>query len=144
MKNAPNGENKRENNKKERLSPRAKRLLDQFHLTELMWQAIYDFQRGLCAICRRPMKKPNTDHCHLTGLVRGLLCPFCNRALGRFRDDLRLLQAAVAYLLNPPATIALGAPHYGMTGRVGTKKQRKLIKKMKKALDMQQKSVVPS
>lgn len=131
---------------KEKLTPRQRRLMDQFRLTESMWQSIYDFQKGLCAICQYPMKKPNVDHQHAgecAGLVRGLLCAACNRALGRFRDDLGRLQAAVAYLLNPPATMALGAPHYGMPGRVGTKKQRKLIKKMKK-LDKQSKSVIDS
>ena len=44
-----------------------------------------------------------------------------------------LLQAAVAYLLNPPAVEALGGPHYGLTGRVGTKRARKLAKKYKKS-----------
>ena len=115
-----------------KISPRAKRLLDIFHLTENRWQMIWDFQKGLCAICHTPLKKANTDHDHASGLVRGLLCARCNRALGRFRDDLALLQAAVAYLLSPPATVALGGPHYGMPGRVGTKKQRKAIKKRKK------------
>lgn len=117
---------------KTKLTPRSRRLWDNFHLTEKKWQTIYDHQKGLCAICHKPMKKPNTDHCHVTGLVRGILCVFCNRALGRFRDDLNLLQAAVAYLLNPPATIALGEPHFGLPGRVNTKKSRRLAKKFKK------------
>lgn len=117
-----------------KLSPRAKRLLDIFHLTEEMWQIIYDFQKGKCAICGHKLKKANIDHCHVTGLVRGLLCAACNRALGRFRDDLKRLQAAVEYLLHPPATQALGQPHYGLPGRVGTKKQRRLINLLKKGL----------
>ena len=125
-----------------KLSPRAKRLLDIFLLTEDMWQKIHTFQKGLCAICHTPLKKANTDHDHATGLVRGLLCARCNRALGRFGDSLALLQAAVAYLLNPPASAALGGPHYGMTGRVGTKKQRKAIRKRKKALDLSAKPVL--
>jgi hypothetical protein len=105
--------------------------MDQFHLTEEMWQKIYDYQHGKCAICGKFLRKPQTDHDHADGKVRGLLDSHCNRALGRFRDDLRLLQAAIAYLLNPPATEALGGPHFGLPGRVGTKKSRKLAKKYK-------------
>jgi hypothetical protein len=125
-----------------KLSPRAKRLLDVFLLTEEMWQKIHTIQKGLCAICHKPMRKPNCDHDHASGLVRGLLCARCNRALGRFGDSLALLQAAVAYLLDPPASVALGGPHYGMPGRVDTKKQRKLIKKRKKSLDLLAKPVL--
>ena len=115
-----------------KLSPRARRLLDTFHLTESQWQRIYDFQKGLCAICHNPMRKPNVDHCHKTGLIRGLLCPRCNRALGRFGDSIVLIRAALAYLLIPPAVEALGITIYGLTGRVGTKRQRKMIKRAKK------------
>lgn len=120
---------------KTKLTPRQRRLWDNFHLTEKMWQAIYDYQKGLCAICKKLMRKPNVDHQHAgdeAGLIRGLLCPACNRALGRFRDSLILLQSAVEYLLHPPATTALGEPHYGLPGRVNTKKSRKLAKKFKK------------
>jgi hypothetical protein len=56
-------------------------------------------QRGRCAICRRTSKRElHIDHCHKTGKVRGLLCSACNPALGAFKDDPKLLMAAVRYL----------------------------------------------
>jgi hypothetical protein len=37
------------------------------------------------------------DHDHDTGRLRGILCPNCNTAIGRFRDG-KLFDAALAYL----------------------------------------------
>ena len=66
-------------------------------------------QNGVCAICGKD--EPNehgrtgkkfrlaVDHCHDTGVVRGLLCQKCNRASGLLKDDLTLLQKAMEYLL---------------------------------------------
>ena len=116
-----------------KLSSRAKYLMDNFKLTPEMWQTIWDFQGGCCAICGNPLKKANTDHAHDSGLIRGLLCSRCNRALGRFGDSLKLILAAAEYLQNPPATRALGISHYGYKGRIGTKKFRKMLKKLKLA-----------
>jgi hypothetical protein len=117
------------------VNPREKYLLDNFKLTIEKWQTIFDYQGGLCAICKGVLKKANTDHNHTDGEIRGILCPRCNRALGRFMDDIVLLRAAVAYLLSPPARTALGALHYGYPGRIGTKKHRKMLKKLKKLKD---------
>jgi hypothetical protein len=58
-------------------------------------------QDCVCAIC----KKDNNgialciDHDHKTGVVRGLLCNTCNRALGLLKDDPTLLQNAINYLI---------------------------------------------
>ena len=61
-------------------------------------------QDGGCAICK--VKDNGTyeyfsvDHCHKTLKVRGLLCTNCNNGLGRFKDRIDLLDAAIKYLRN--------------------------------------------
>ena len=61
-------------------------------------------QEHVCAICGNPyglesQKHPlYVDHCHETGVVRGLLCSHCNAGLGHFRDNPELLLEAVRYL----------------------------------------------
>ena len=53
-----------------------------------------------CCICGDlPVKKRHAlDHCHLTGRIRGVLCVRCNTGLGMFKDDIRILELAIAYL----------------------------------------------
>lgn len=64
-------------------------------------------QDGKCAICKMPITLPNgtspnshanIDHDHLTGQVRELLCPPCNKGLGCFCDSPERLRAAALYL----------------------------------------------
>lgn len=63
-------------------------------------------QNNVCAICKKPgfmmnqrvKSGLNVDHCHETGVVRGMLCHNCNRALGLFQDNISLLQEAINYL----------------------------------------------
>ena len=62
---------------------------------------LYEKQQGMCKICG---DKPTTqrglhiDHCHATGVVRGLLCHGCNVTLGNMKDDPEILLKAVEYL----------------------------------------------
>jgi Recombination endonuclease VII len=55
-------------------------------------------QGGACATCKRVVKKFHTDHCHLTGAVRGILCPSCNRALGMINENAGTARALAEYL----------------------------------------------
>lgn len=67
-------------------------------------EALLTRQGGACAICRKRSDEPLiVDHCHLTGEVRGLLCRGCNLGLGFFKDDARLMAAAIAYLARAAA-----------------------------------------
>lgn len=61
-------------------------------------------QKNRCAICRgkNPGPKPGQnwciDHDHVTGQVRGLLCHWCNAAIGLLKDDPGLIATAAAYV----------------------------------------------
>ena len=55
-------------------------------------------QQNKCAICRELLSTPHVDHCHTTGKVRGLLCINCNHGIGKFKDNIDMLQHAINYL----------------------------------------------
>ncbi len=87
---------------------RNQRWWDAYGITEAQYMDMNDRQGGLCAICQQPEthRNPKTgpivplsvDHDHVTGKVRALLCHACNGGLGKFKDDLQVMQAAVDYL----------------------------------------------
>lgn len=54
-----------------------------------------------CQSCKRVFsdKLPSViDHCHATGVVRGLLCHGCNIGIGYFREDPEAMRAAAIYI----------------------------------------------
>lgn len=63
-----------------------------------------DRTKGMCEICgvvHLTAEHPrfiSVDHCHTTGKVRGLLCSNCNFGIGNFKNDVKRLKAAQAYL----------------------------------------------
>lgn len=75
-----------------------KRAMRRFGLTLTDWHEMLIAQAGRCAICLEPMTRPNVDHDHSTGRIRGLLCDTCNPGLGFFHDDPAKLRAAAAYV----------------------------------------------
>lgn len=80
--------------------------LEQF--TQLMEQ-----QDGVCAICKespigtRGNERLHIDHDHVTNMVRGLLCSSCNTALGLLKDNVTIMNTAIAYLQLPPSGIVI-------------------------------------
>lgn len=69
------------------------------------WERMYADQGGVCAICKQSESDKSTrysnlavDHCHTTGVVRGLLCSACNRAIGFLGDDPDRAKALAEYL----------------------------------------------
>jgi Recombination endonuclease VII len=55
-------------------------------------------QNHCCAVCKRLMENPHVDHDHETDQIRDLLCRECNSGLGFFKDDVLILESALAYL----------------------------------------------
>lgn len=86
-----------------------------YGLTGEQYEEIFKQQSGRCAICDRsftPRRIPQVDHDHRSGLVRGLLCEYCNyRVIGTLRDEPNFYSRAAAYLRYPPAVTAIGE-HY--------------------------------
>lgn len=39
------------------------------------------------------------DHCHKTNEVRGLLCASCNSGIGKFKENLNLMQKAIEWCI---------------------------------------------
>ena len=71
------------------------------------YYALRDLQDNKCAICNGIETRKNRagivarlciDHCHSTNRIRGLLCCECNSALGKFKDNIELLESAIRYL----------------------------------------------
>jgi hypothetical protein len=84
---------------------------------------IREFQDNRDPITGQPLVAgAHMDHCHKTGLIRGLLNPLTNKFL---IDDIDILLASVEYLRHPPAPRALGSAVYGLIGRAQIKKVMK-------------------
>lgn len=77
-------------------------LLRTYGLTNDQYEMLLASQGGVCAICEEPPdtdRALSVDHCHRGGHVRGILCDRCNHAIGLMRDDPRIANKAVEYLL---------------------------------------------
>jgi len=85
----------KEINIKEKMSTR-------YGITPSDYAKILISQGGVCAICGidTPGRcgRFHIDHCHDTGVVRGLLCSRCNMGIGQLRDSVEIMLSAIRYL----------------------------------------------
>ena len=80
--------------------------LSKYGITLEQFNHMNALQLGLCAICMKPEKRKVrgkvhrlcVDHCHETGVVRGLLCSECNAGLGKLGDTVATLEKALLYI----------------------------------------------
>ncbi len=79
-----------------------------YGLTLAQYNAMLDAQGGVCKSCGKPETAIDkrdgkllylaVDHCHRTGVIRGLLCRGCNAALGQLQEDPERMRALAAYI----------------------------------------------
>lgn len=72
-----------------------------YGLTPAQLAELRQSQFNRCGICTRefgPVFRPEVDHDHATGQVRGLLCCRCNKGIGQFGDNPEHLDNAAIYL----------------------------------------------
>lgn len=92
------------NKEKVNLQSSRHKWLRRYGLTPLNYDDLLSKQEGKCAICKNVPKEDklkrtfHIDHCHSTGIVRGLLCSHCNLMLGFAKDNSEILKEAIVYL----------------------------------------------
>ncbi len=89
------------------------KLVREYGITSVEYDAMLESQNGVCWICGKPPKEDgrrlSVDHLHSKGekkrdprekrsRIRGLLCWGCNASIGRFKDDIKYLRRAADYL----------------------------------------------
>jgi len=83
---------------------RAMRLKNKYGLTQEKYDEIGEAQQWKCAICgsastgSKNSTNLSVDHCHTTGVIRGLLCHPCNAGIGYLKESENIMQNAIKYL----------------------------------------------
>lgn len=100
-----------------------------YNLSLAKYNEILKVQNFACACCGRPASKFRTalavEHSHDSGIVRGLVCSWCNRGLRYFRDDPSTLRAAADHLERNYGTV----PDKYLKGRKKRRKKRSTRRK---------------
>lgn len=85
-----------------RYHSRKKLLRKKYDMTIEEHDALFAEQGFVCGACgsSEPNSKKgwSTDHCHATGVVRGIVCHHCNIGIGHAKDSIQTLHKWVAYL----------------------------------------------
>lgn len=76
-----------------------------YGITLAQFEQMQQEQSGKCKICQRDDRDLYVDHCHASGIVRGLLCTQCNTAAGLIADSPETAQNMADYLRYAQAAI---------------------------------------
>lgn len=89
-----------------RYHSRKKLLGKKYNMTIEEHDALFAAQGFACGACGSPSpnskKGWSTDHCHKTGVVRGILCHHCNVGIGHAKDSAETLRQWISYLQKAP------------------------------------------
>lgn len=82
---------------------RCRSIDNRVRLYGLTWGQVEDMLARPCDVCGTAVngKHQHIDHCHDSGVVRGVLCHSCNTILGHVQDDPALLRRLAEYLERP-------------------------------------------
>lgn len=81
-----------------KLRVRDRNLILRYGITLAEYTKMMEERNGCCDICGKKENKLHVDHDHNTGIVRGLLCGNCNRAIGLLKDRIEVAQKVITYL----------------------------------------------
>jgi len=100
--------NRRVRERRKALSPEQRKEINyktMFGLTFEQVEVMSKAQDGKCALCGEAPKGKTehtkrllVDHCHSNKAVRGLLCHRCNLGLGKFKENVEVMERAASYL----------------------------------------------
>jgi hypothetical protein len=79
---------------------RSDKLKYRYGITIQQYEAMFNEQNGVCAVCKEPPNKRRlaVDHNHVTGTIRRLLCFRCNTIIGRVHENPEILYQLANYL----------------------------------------------
>lgn len=78
-------------------------LTRKYGISSQEYNDLFQIQNGCCNICFKTLEEINeryfcVDHCHNSGVIRGLLCRKCNSGIGMFDDNPKILKSALEYI----------------------------------------------
>lgn len=70
-----------------------------YNLDRQAYNLLQASECNICGLKQEDSKKIfHVDHCHITDMVRGILCRSCNTGLGFFKDNSAILDNAKKYI----------------------------------------------
>lgn len=84
-----------------RCARRKASLKRKYGLTPHAYTLLRNGQGGRCACCGDELlggRDEHVDHCHASGVVRGIVCRCCNSAVGFVKDDPERARMVARYL----------------------------------------------